>query len=250
MRAAMPATETEVITPHWPAPLGVHACVTTRNGGVSVGPFASLNLATHVGDAPQSVAENRARLIARLRLPAAPSWLAQHHGTTTVEAEEWRVPPAADACFATRPGVVCAILTADCLPILACATDGSRILAIHAGWRGLLAGIVPGALRSAGPEHTEWLAWIGPGISVASYEVRADFVAAFCRKSPRFAGCFTQVGTRVFADLAALADLELRAAGVHDITRYQGCTAGEPARFFSHRRDGVTGRFASLIWLT
>ena len=230
----------------WPAPGHVRACVSTRAGGCSAPPRDSLNLATHVGDAAHDVAENRRRLREAAALPTEPVWLNQVHGTTLVEASSGPLCDA-DASYTRRPGVVCGVLTADCLPVLLCDRAGTTVAAIHAGWRGLLAGILPQTLASLGA--ADWLAWIGPGISASAYEVGHEVARAFVDQDPAYSAFFRPVGPRFMADLPALADWQMRAAGVRQITRYAGCTLGEPQHFFSHRRDGVTGRFASLIWI-
>lgn len=165
-------------------------------------------------------------------------------------AQPMALAPEADAAFTRSPGRVCAILTADCLPILLCDRAGTTVLAIHAGWRGLLDGIIGRCLRSLAVDPGEWMAWIGPGISSAAYEVGPELVTRFTARESRWARHFASTSQGIFADLPALAADQLAAAGIPDITRYAGCTAGEPERFFSYRRDGLTGRFATLIWLT
>ncbi len=239
----------ELLVPEWPAPSNVRAGCTTRTGGVSTGPYARLNLATHVGDDPLAVATNRQRLRAALDLPNEPCWLQQTHDLNLVEARIQAIPPSADASFTTVPGRVCAILTADCLPILLCDREGTMVLAIHAGWRGLLNGIIASALASCARPGADWLAWIGPGISAEAYVVGADLAARFSAKNPAYARYFAARERFIHADLPGLAAYQLSAAGVTSIAHYAGCTARESARFFSYRRDGVCGRFASVIWL-
>lgn len=235
-----------LLKPDWPAPAPVRACVSTRSGGCSAPPWQALNLATHVGDAPDDVAENRRRLREAAELPAEPVWLSQVHGTTLVEALPG-APVEADASYTRRRGVVCAVLTADCLPVLLCDRAGTTVAAVHAGWRGLLAGILPQTLAALG--EADWLAWVGPGISASVYEVGHEVMESFVHADPAARGFFEPMGGRFRADLPALAEWQLRRSGVHQVTRYPGCTLREPQRFFSHRRDGATGRFASLIWL-
>lgn len=239
----------ETIAPQWPAPANVRAVCSTRAGGVSVGPYASLNLATHVGDEPAAVVVNRERLRIALDLPTEPCWLQQTHHATLVEARAYATPPEADASYSRDRHGVCVILSADCLPILLCDRQGTIVLAIHAGWRGLHSEIIGRALEAFNTPRADWLAWIGPGISAAGYAVGADFATQFVAKDPAYAACFETRANTTFADLPALAACQLRAAGVHSIARYAGCTAAESARFFSYRRDGTTGRVASLIWL-
>jgi YfiH family protein len=239
----------ELITPEWPAPARVRAVTTCRSGGVSLGPYTSLNLAAHVGDDPASVTHNRARLRAHLELPREPLWLEQQHGVGIADAA---APGSnvADAAFARKAGAVCAVLTADCLPILACDAAGRCVLAIHAGWRGLLGGIIRTAFERVRANHSDWFAWIGPGIGRDAYEVGADLRARFVAADPVYATCFVATGERYRADLAAIARHQLRQLRISHINTYDGCTARDSARFFSYRRDRVTGRMASLIWLT
>ena len=239
----------EVVRPHWRASPRVQALCTPRSGGVSAGAFAALNLASHVSDEPSAVAENRRLLQHALQLPSAPRWLTQAHGVNVIDAERVYEPIAADAAFTRTAGVVCAILTADCLPILLCDTAATRVIAIHAGWRGLADGIIPRALARTAMPGAEWLAWIGPGISAENYLVGDEVRATFVNAARSAAEHFVAVGARWQMNLAALARAQLAAAGVSEITQYAGCTFGESARFFSYRRDGATGRMASLIWL-
>ncbi len=234
------------VIPEWPAPSRVRACVTTRVGGCSQQPWDSLNLATHVGDRAPDVHENRRRLRETVALPGEPVWLQQIHGTTLVEARPGPIMEA-DASFTHSPGVVCAILTADCLPILLCDREASIVVAIHAGWRGLANGILGRCLAILGSH--DWIAWIGPGISRESYAVGPEVVEAFTAQNSVLGAFFPAVGDRHAADLHGVAEYQLRAAGVRHVSRYEGCTALESDTFFSYRRDGKTGRFASLIWL-
>lgn len=240
----------EILRPDWRAPPTVRAAITTRRGGVSQGPHASLNLGSHVEDDPEAVRRNRALLRAHLSLSAEPCWLHQTHGTDLTEATQADQPPAADAAFSRTRGQICAILTADCLPILLCNQSGTAVLAIHAGWRGLLDGIITRCFEILNEDPADWMAWIGPGISGAAYEVGPDLAARFTTREPRWSRYFLPIRDKMRADLPALAADQLTTAGITDITRYAGCTAGEPERFFSYRRDGLTGRFASLIWLS
>lgn len=240
----------ETLTPGWQAPPNVRAVCTTRRGGFSEGPHASLNLGSHVQDDAEAVQRNRAHLRQALALPEEPCWLNQTHGTGVVEAIPSERPPEADAAFSRTPGQVCAILTADCLPILLCNRTGTTVLAIHAGWRGLLDGIIPHCLQTLAEDPAAWMAWIGPGISQAAYTVGPDLAARFIAREPRWSRHFITTTQGTCADLPGIAAEQLMAAGIYNITRYAGCTAAEHERFFSYRRDGLTGRFASLIWLT
>lgn len=236
------------IRPQWDAPPGVVAWSTTREGGVSSGPYASLNLATHVGDEAAAVTLNRTRLVTTLPLPGSPRWLTQVHGNTCVEAATVEAPVAADAAWTTRSGVVCAVLTADCLPLLLCDRAGTRVAAVHAGWRGLHDGVIAATLAALGVPAQTLCAWIGPGIGVEAYAVGADLRARFLALDPGNAECFLRRGDRWHADLPALARRQLQQAGVESIAASELCTYAD-RRFYSYRRDGVTGRFASLIWL-
>lgn len=241
---------TDLIVPAWDAPARVRAVCTTRHGGVSQGTYASLNLASHVGDDPEAVHANRARLRRMLALPAEPCWLEQVHGTALTEAEPLATSaPRADAAFTREVGRVCVVLTADCLPILLCDRHASVVAAVHAGWRGLLDGILPRTLAALAGSARDWLAWIGPGIGAASYRVGPDLRERFVAADAESADCFTLQAGNWHADLAGLAAHQLRAAGVAVVTRHPGCTLRDANDFFSYRRDGVTGRFASLIWL-
>ena len=237
------------ITPDWPAPANVRAVVTTRTGGVSSGRYADFNLATHVGDDPAVVATNRTRLATTLGFRGSPCWLNQVHGADCINAAmRHTAPPDADASCTTERGKACAILTADCLPILLCDRAGSTVAAIHAGWRGLAASVIGHTLQRM-PPAGDLLAWIGPGIGPRAYRVGDDLRSTFLRLEAGNAFAFTQESDGWHCDLAALARRQLELAGVADIRQYPGCTHDEPARFFSFRRDGETGRMASLIWL-
>lgn len=243
-----------LIEPDWAAPARVRAVATTRGGGVSVAPWASLNLGDHVGDDPGCVARNRARVRDALELPGEPAWLRQVHGTAIVDAGAAGARPAADAAWTSAPRVVCAVLTADCLPVLFCNRAGTHVAAAHAGWRGLAAGVLEstvGWLAADGAAPDSLLAWLGPAIGPASYEVGAEVRDAFLRADPDADVAFRPARPHHwFLDLYGAARLRLRRAGVTNVSGGDYCTLAEPERFFSHRRDGVTGRQATLIWLT
>lgn len=237
------------IAPDWPAPPNVRAVTTTRLGGVSAPPFSSLNLAGHVGDDPAAVAENRARLARAADLPAEPRWLNQVHGCRVVEAGEVAAGCEADAAATDRAGVVCAVLTADCLPVLLCNAAGTRVAAAHAGWRGLAGGVLEAAVAGFG--GGEVLAWLGPAIGPDAFEVGPEVRAAFVGADPAAAAAFRPGrDDRFLADLYALARRRLAAAGVSAVHGGGLCTYHEANRFYSYRRDGQTGRMASLIWRT
>ncbi|MEJ2602333.1 MAG: peptidoglycan editing factor PgeF [Gammaproteobacteria bacterium] len=239
----------DLIVPEWEVPPGVGAVSTTRAGGVSKGVHASLNLGSHVGDEPAAVEENRRRLRNAAALPGEPVWLAQVHGTEVVDAVPGVAPPRADAAVSARPGVVCAVLSADCLPVLLASRQGDEVAAAHAGWRGLAAGILEATLAAMKTPPGELAAWLGPAISRAAFEVGDEVREAFRAGNPEDAAFFSANDRgRWQADLAGLARRRLESAGV---TVYGGgsCTFTDPARFFSYRRDGETGRMASLVWI-
>lgn len=243
-------TSLQVLRPDWPAPNRVQAFATTRAGGASTGPFASLNLGDHVGDAPEAVAVNRARLRAACSLPAEPIWLTQVHGTDVVEASSVASGVTADGARTDRPQVVCAVLTADCLPVLICNRQGTEVAALHAGWRGLAAGMIGAGLKALRSPAEDLLVWLGPAIGAAAYEVGDEVRAAFVQGESHAASAFTPSRPRKWTmDLYAVARQHLTRHGVVSIYGGAYCTATQPERFYSHRRDGVTGRMASLIWL-
>lgn len=236
--------------PDWPAPANVRAVCTTRLGGVSVGAYASLNLGTHVGDDPKNVAENRSRLRTSLALPADPLWMKQVHGTGVVDAATMAVDIEADGAYANRGHVVCAVLTADCLPIFICNRQGTEIGLLHAGWRGLAAGIVEAGLRRFRSPADELMAWFGPAIGALAYEVGDDVRDVFVAHDTRAAAAFTAGKPgKWYMDIYGLTRARLTACGVRSIHGGEYCTATQSDLFFSYRRDGVTGRTASLIWL-
>lgn len=249
MRPPSPPSDARWFAADWPAPARVHTLITTREGGVSLPPYASLNLASHVGDQAEHVAQNRAQL--QHVLPNEPYWLNQVHGTQVVQATSAaRHAPSADASVSTQAHVVCAILTADCLPVLLTDRSGQCVGACHAGWRGLAHGIIEATVRALAAPPGELLAWLGPAIGPSAFEVGEEVRAAFVTPHPHSATAFTHCGTgKYLADLTALARLRLSALGVTAIYGGQYCTVRENARFFSYRREGKTGRFASLIWL-
>jgi YfiH family protein len=242
----------ERIEPDWPAPAPVRALCTTRSGGVSTGRFASLNLADHVGDEPSSVAYNRALLCESLGLPAEPRWLRQVHGCSVADASLAPRECQADAAIASRPGEVCAVMTADCLPLLLCdGEEGTRVAAVHAGWRGLVEGIIEAVVARLAVPPADILCWLGPAIGPRAFEVGSEVRARFLEQGDESTGsAFRPVqGGKWLADLYALATERLEGCGVFRIWGGGMCTYSEPDRFFSYRRDGITGRMASLIWI-
>lgn len=238
----------ELIVPDWPAPPGVRALSTTRGGGCSQPPWASFNLGDHVGDASSAVAANRAAL--RGHLPAEPVWLRQVHGTRCVDAAGVVAGIEADASFTRKRGVVCAVMTADCLPVLVCAEDGSVVGVAHAGWRGLAAGVVESLVAAMDVPGERLLAWLGPAIGPRAFEVGGEVRDAFIATDAGAAAAFVaQRDGKWLADLYLLARRRLGALGVRRVHGGGYCTVGASERFFSFRRDGVTGRMATLIWI-
>ncbi|HNQ03527.1 MAG TPA: peptidoglycan editing factor PgeF [Thiobacillaceae bacterium] len=252
------------ILPDWPAPGRVKACMSTRIGGVSRGPYACFNTATHVGDDPAAVAENR-RLL-RQHLPDEPCWLDQVHGVDVLRLESFpsspaqgkgNAPPTADASMTRRPGQVCVVQTADCLPVLFCDEAGTVVAAAHAGWRGLAAGVLEATVRAMGVAPHRLLAWLGPAIGPQAFEVGEEVREIFVGHHPLTGVAFrpalpgTLDGTprKWLADIYALARIRLAAAGVEAVHGGDLCTHTDAGRFFSYRRDGKTGRMACLIWL-
>jgi len=238
------------IVPDWPAPPQVHALISTRDGGVSVGPYASLNPADHVGDDPQAVRRNRE--IIRAKLPGEPHWLQQVHSALVHRVGGNPVGvPAADAAVSALPNQVCVVLTADCLPVLFCADDGSEVGAAHAGWRGLAAGILERTVERMTLPGARLLAYLGPAIGPRAFEVGPEVRAEFVAGDAQAAAAFQPVAgsDKYLADLYLLARQRLARMGVSRIYGGDFCTYSDAPRFFSYRRDGATGRMASMIWL-
>lgn len=238
-----------VITPSWPTPSHVHAYTTTRNGGVSTSSYRSLNLAGHVGDLPEAIAENRARLHPSLSLPSEPAWLEQVHGNEIVDAASGP-GQRGDASIAYGPGPVCAILTADCLPLLLCDQEGTRVAAVHAGWRGLATGIIEATVSALETPGERLLAWLGPAIGPKAFEVGPEVKQIFLDQDCRNISAFSAHGQgRWLADIYQLARSRLTKLGIQWIYGGQYCTVTDSTHFYSYRRDGQTGRMATLIWL-
>ncbi len=239
----------EFIRPEWPAPTNIHAAVTTRIGGVSPPPYDSLNLGDHVGDDPVAVAENRHRVSEGLHLSTEPRWLSQVHGTEAVDAAACATGCEADASHTDQPGVVCTVMTADCLPVLFCDSSGTHVAAAHAGWRGLLNGVLERAISEMKAEG-EILTWLGPAIGPQAFEVGDEVRDAFLAVDIGADSAFRpSVNGRWLADIYTLARRRLQSAGVTKIYGGEFCTFSDSQRFFSYRRDGRTGRMVSLIWL-
>jgi polyphenol oxidase len=241
------------ITPDWPAATTVRALSTLREGGVSTGSYESLNLGGHVGDGLAAVAENRRRLRSAAQLPADPTWLNQVHGARVADLDTLDDPdrtPEADAALTRRPGRVCAILTADCLPVLLAADSGAAVAAAHAGWRGLAGGVIEAAVRALAIAPESLVAWLGPAIGPRHFEVGGEVRDLLLAEDPEASAWFSaNARGRFLADLPALARRRLARLGVQRVYGGGECTFSRADRYFSHRRDGTTGRQATLIWL-
>ncbi len=238
------------LLPDWNVPKHVHAAMSLRTGGVSYGLYQSLNPALHVGDDEKAVVENRRLLQQRLNLPSEPIWLEQTHSATVIEAsaDVLNSKINADASFTWQSSVVCAVLTADCLPVLLCSKDGEKVAAIHAGWRGLYSGIISNTV--AAMQTTDLTAWLGVAIGACCFEVGSEVRNAFVIKNKQFAKAFKQTATpeKYLADIYQLASIELRLNNISNIYGGQYCSVCDAENFYSYRRDKQTGRMATLIW--
>lgn len=243
-------SDVEVLEPEWPTPAGVRALFTTRRGGVSEMPYDSLNLGVFVDDDRDRVRHNRERLVSAHALPEMPRWLRQSHGVQVVRADTVvRDRTEADGAWTTERGIVCAVQVADCLPVLMATGDGARVAAIHAGWRGLAAGVLDAGVKALGRAPDALQVWLGPAIGAGVFEVEGDVRDAFVDHSPLARECFeVSSDGKWLADLHGLAYQRLRGLGVTRIWGGGHCTVTDRRRFFSHRRDRVTGRMAALIW--
>ena len=242
----------EWITPDWPAPPSVRSVTTTRSGGASRVPYASLNLGAGTGDAPGAVADNRAQMLAALGIGHDPCWLRQVHGAEVVSAAHFDRPPPADACVGRPGSPPCVVLTADCLPVVLCDASGTRVGIAHAGWRGLRAGVIARCVAAMQRPRRELLAWLGPAIGPASYEVGPEVRESILAAEPGARSAFAPSAPgadRWLADLYEIAVRQLESLGIHRIYGGGFCTYRDRERFFSYRRDGTTGRFATLIWI-
>lgn len=236
------------IIPEWPAPANVKALQTTRQGGASVQPYASLNLGSHVGDNTLAVSRNR-MLLAPL-LPSEPVWLNQVHGIRVADAGHAGCLPEADASVTTHRGAVCVVMTADCLPILLCDDKGAVVGAAHAGWRGLCDGVIETTVSAMQVPSPTLMAWLGPAIGAGEFEVGDEVRAAFVTQHAQAAAAFVPgVEGKWLADLYLLARMRLNALGITRIYGGDLCTYRDPERFYSYRRDGVTGRMGTFIWM-
>ena len=266
------------ITPDWPAPPNVKALQTTRRSGISAAPYDTLNFGMHVGDVPQTVARNR-QLLEPL-MPSEPVWLEQVHGTVVVSADATSCVPQADACIARHRGSVCVVMTADCLPVLLCDEAGTVVGAAHAGWKGLAAGVIEATVKAMDVAPHKLMAWLGPAIGQEAFEVGAEVRAAFISHQAQAAEAFIHTpspsqgegrvtndlavvvgqpsqmasssireGEKYRADIYLLARQRLHSLGINRIYGGNFCTYRQKDQFFSYRRDGVTGRMGTFIWL-
>ncbi|ANR80461.1 hypothetical protein BBB57_20720 [Kosakonia sacchari] len=241
---------TKLILPDWPLPKGVAACSSTRVGGVSLPPYDSLNLGAHCGDNTEHVEENRARVFAAGDLPSKPVWLEQVHGTDVLTLSGGPyASKRADASYSNIPGTVCAVMTADCLPVLFCNQAGTEVAAAHAGWRGLCAGVLEQTVACFADKPENLLAWLGPAIGPQAFEVGAEVREAFLVHDPQADSAFRPYGDKYFADIYQLARQRLASVGVQHVFGGDRCTFSDKNNFFSYRRDKTTGRMASFIWL-
>ncbi|WP_295802700.1 peptidoglycan editing factor PgeF [uncultured Microbulbifer sp.] len=245
------------LKPDWPAPANVRAFVTRRADGNSKGPYSAFNLADHVGDDPAAVAANRAQLQQELNLPNAPQWLEQIHSDKAVEARSDGKILTADASFTGDKGIVCTVLTADCLPLLVCNRDGSEVSAIHAGWKGLTGGVIRATIEAMQSSPEDLLVWLGPAIGPEAFECGVDVLEAAFESAmseshaEAISRCFiphSKKPLHFLADIYALGRAELAELGITEVFGGDRCTVSEEGEFFSYRRDGDTGRMASLIW--
>lgn len=240
----------ELIEPDWPAPENIRACTTTRIGGVSQGQYDSFNLAAHVGDDSVAVKQNRKLLFNQCRFPSEPFWLNQIHGSKIADTYQDQPGCDADGMVTAKTGVVCAVLTADCLPLLLTDRKGREVAAVHAGWRGLAAGIIEQAISRMQARPESLLAWMGPAIGASAFEVGEEVRQAFIAHADEDKQGFKPGRPgHWWADIYLLARLRMMRAGVGFISGGDYCTVTDRERFYSFRRDGVTGRMASLIWL-
>lgn len=241
---------TDYLVADWNAPNTIKAITTYRTGGFSQGVYHSFNLATHVGDDTNAVLHNRQRLKHLLLLPNEPYWLNQTHSNSVVRARTTTELVTADASYSHAANTICAVLTADCLPIALCSQDGMQIAAIHAGWRGLATGIITNTFAALRADNAtaEFSAWLGPAIGVRCFAVGDDVREVFIRRSPVYATAFTAHENKWLADIYRLARLELNDLGISAVYGGGYCTVTERERFYSYRRDNQTGRMATLIW--
>jgi len=250
-------SEPEIIIPNWQVPDNVQAMVTLRTGGVSQGRFRAFNLATHVGDNPEHVRQNRQRLNQQYKLPSEPCWLEQTHSTTVVDLthHEYQQPVSGDAAFTRSSQQVCVVLTADCLPVFLYEPVENVVAVIHAGWRELANGIIENTVTKMTSTPQKIQAWLGPAIGPEKFEVGEEVRDIFCDCDPQVTDCFVQTTCKndkrhYLTDIYKLAERRLNNIGIISISGGDYCTMSDAKRFYSYRRDGETGRMASLIWLS
>lgn len=242
-------SELPIIKANWEAPENIIAFSSTRQGGVSISPFDTFNLAAHCGDNPDDVEINRQHLIKTQQLPTFPIWLQQTHSNIAIEIDNTHSNLRADASYTRLPNTICAILTADCLPILLCNKAGNEVAAIHAGWRGLAAGIIENTIKHFHAKPEDVLAWFGPAISQKVYSVGDDMRNVFVQHNQTAETAFTPIDSKHWlADLIMLARQRLQSMGVKAVYGGEFCTYTQEDLFFSYRRDGETGRIVSLIY--
>ncbi len=235
------------IEPNWPVKANIHAAFTLRSGGLSEGAFQSLNPALHVNDNPNTVLKNRELLEKMLKLPSSPVWLEQIHSHCVIKLDVNTVLQQADASYTDQAGIVSAVMTADCLPVLLASSDGSEVAAVHAGWRGLLAGVIGNTVAMFKADNV--MAWLGPAIGPDCFEVGGEVKASFLSKSNKFGSAFKQINQKKYlADIYQLATIDLAMQGITQVYGGGFCTVTDKKRFYSYRRDGETGRMAALIW--
>lgn len=247
--------------PNWPVPHNVRSVITSCEGGVSEGNFESNNMGLHVGDKPEHVQTNRVALQRSLGLTRSAQWLEQVHGTKVVRAQSDGLVRTADGSYTQEPGLACSVMTADCLPVLMCDREGTQVAAIHAGWRGLAAGVLGAAKNSFNSSSKDLLVYLGPAISQSHFEVGVDVLEAFfdsaesSSEAEAVAASFkpSRNPMRFYADIYTLARIQLIRMGIESIYGGEGCTfgdkSGDKPKYFSYRRQADTGRMASLIWL-
>lgn len=247
-----------ILYPDWPVPSNIRAAITTRQGGLSEGVYSSFNLGTHVNDDLEKVIANRELLVNQIELKKTPQWLEQVHGNKVVEAQDDGRVRTADACFTHQKGLACVVMTADCLPVLICDRQGTRVAAVHCGWRSLAQSILEKTLEKFSSTPEDLFVYLGPAISKKHFEVGMDVLEAFFETS-RSAQHTDQIAAsflpgkrplHFYADIYALAKADLDSLGIKNIFGGNACTFEESDTYYSYRRDGVTGRMASLIWLS
>lgn len=240
------------LIPHWPTTNKIRAFCTTRHGGYSKFPYDSFNLSLNTRDNESDVLSNRKKLRQELYLKQEPFWLRQQHTNVVICVDNYysTVPPIADASFSRRTNIVCAVLTADCIPILVCNRQETLIGAIHAGWKGILGGVIEQSIQSIAEDPENLLIWLGPAIGPTAFQVGKELVENFCNKIPQYSQAFSKWKDKYLANIYQLAIIQLKQLGVQYIYGGNYCTFSQQNTFYSYRRDGInSGRMASLIWI-